>query len=106
MKEDVGMMIKVMFCLVRINNGRGKVCLDIADYLLNNNYESYEEMEMTSFIYSITKLNFDKKDEILFERKMKREMPNLIFHYETKIEKMLTTRYFNYARVPYILFCV
>ena len=92
--------------MVRINNGRGKVCLDLADSLLGSSYESLSEIEMTSIIYSISKLQYSRDEEILFERKIKREMPNLLFDYETKVEKLLSNKYFNYARVPFILYCL
>lgn len=75
--------------MVRINNGKGKVCLDLSESVLGNNYEFLTEIEMTSIIYSMTKLSYDREFEVLFERKIKREMPNLLFDYETKIEKML-----------------
>lgn len=105
-KVDVNTLCKTLFCLVRINNGKGKVCLDLADALLSSSYETLTEIEMTSILYSLSKLQYNREEEILFERKIKREMPNLIFDYETKIEKMLSTRYFHYERIPYILYCL
>lgn len=105
-RDEVNILCKTLFCMVRINNGKGKVCIDLADSLLGSSYESLPEIEMTSLIYSLSKLQYDKEEEILFERKIKREMPNLLFDYETKVEKMLSNRYFNYTRVPFILYCL
>lgn len=100
---EVSMLSKTLFCMARISGGTDSVCLQLADLLLSSNYQSLIEIEMTSIIYSISKL---KHDNDLFRSQLKQKMPNFLINYENKVNKMIQTNLFHFGRVPYILHCL
>lgn len=66
-RDDLNTICKTFFCMVRLTGGNSNACLDLADRILQSNFEYLTEVEMTSIIYSITKLSYSKEEEIDFE---------------------------------------